>query len=541
MSMRRHTSRNLRPSLESLECRKLLAKTISGVDADGDSWTLTLVGPGDFRVTNQPDAAGDPVPIGQPAEIDRILIAGGNPFTTRLIGKVVKGANGDGKVFFESLVEEGGRSEGQVATDGLKAIDMPGFWLGHTSTTAPSTTDPLDDAITIPDGIQTLRFGGVDTTFTPPGGAPLVTSGTSDAFNVALGFPRTQGTSIIVDKVVTDGAPVAAGSTATTPTQDSVSFAVGGRLNVFQANEIDGNSAVPSTGFQGGGGTLVVSAPDPTTAITGQIGFIRVGGNATNFSVQAGGTTAYISNYYVGGETNNVQILSVGGMRNAYFGLGMDTVTIFSHSLLTLQANRGAIDSNVDIERTIGNAVFGGPVVGTAILTGVNDDLASTSGIFATQTAPTTIVAQDGGAIHNILIAGDVDNSVFTASAEVGSDGTFGAADGLFLPHGVINAKVQGTVDNSTITPDQPTQAFYAENVKVAHGPVIPPHVPEAPFPGFGAPPSGSRVVSGLQRTFPTTVTNKNTKAEAKAEAAAAASAAAAAAATPSTTTLGAG
>ena len=67
-----------------------------------------------------------------------------------------------------------------------------------------------------------------------------------------------------------------------------------------------GNAAFPSSGFSGGqfaqpgGGTIVTSQPDPTQQITGQIGFVRVGGNATNFSVQ---TNDKVSDYYIGGET----------------------------------------------------------------------------------------------------------------------------------------------------------------------------------------------------------------------------------------------
>jgi hypothetical protein len=504
MSMRRQKSQ-AHLALESLEDRQLLSKTISGVDPDGDHWTMTLIGPGDFRVINQPNAAGDPVPIGQPAEIDKITIAGPDPLKTRLIGKVVKGPNGDGKVFFESLTEQGQRSEGQSAADGMLAIDMPGFWLGHTSTAAPSTTDPTEDAILLPDGIQTLRFGGVDTKFTPPGGTPLNQNGTSDPFSVDLGLPRTQGTSIIIDKSVSSGQ--AATSTGGSATQDSVTFNVNGRLNEFQANEIDGNTAVPTTPFRGGGGTLVVSQPDPLTAITGSIGFIRVGGNATNFSVQSGGADGLLSNSYIGGEPNNVQLLATGGMRNVYFGTGMDTTTILTHSLMTLKANRGALNSTVGVERAVGTAIFGGPVVGSTLRSGVNLNLGGTSGVFATQTAPTLTPAQDGGAIHNVLVAGDVTNSVFAASVEPDENGQFGTSNNLVLPHGIIQAKVQGTVNNSIITPVQPTQAFYAKLVKFSKGPVVPPRVPVPPFPDFGAPPTGFHVVHHLQRSFPTTVT----------------------------------
>jgi hypothetical protein len=501
MSTRRQPTRALRPLTESLEGRWLLSKTISGVDADGDQWTLTLTGPGDFRVTNVADDSGNPIAIGQPAQIDQIQIAGGDPTKTRLIGQVVKGPNGDGKVFFDSLTEEGGRSEGPVATNGVLAIDMPGFWLGHTETTPPSSTDPNDDSITIPDGIQTLRFGGVDTTFTPTGGTPLSKLTTSSNFNINLGLPRTKGTSIIVSKVISGAQP--ATGTATSPVQQAVTFNVNGRLNVFQADEIDGSTAVPSTGFRGGGGTVVVSQTDTVTGITGQIGFIRVGGNATDFAAQ---TNDKMANFYVGGEANNVLVLSPAGLRDAYFGKGMDTTTIYTHELTFLQANRGAVDSKVFVERNVGNVIFGGPVKSTALLAGINANLGGTSGVFATQTAPTSTPAQDGGSIANVLVAGDVTDSVFAASTEPATDGSYGGPDSLYLPHGRVTGKVEGSVDNSNLSPDQPTQAFYAKKVTVGNGPVVPPTVPEAPFPNLGAPPTGSHVVHGLQKSFPTTV-----------------------------------
>ena len=48
-----------------------------------------------------------------------------------------------------------------------------------------------------------LRFGGVDATYTPPGGTPLHQTGQSNEFQIFLGLPITTGTSIIVNKVVT--------------------------------------------------------------------------------------------------------------------------------------------------------------------------------------------------------------------------------------------------------------------------------------------------------------------------------------------------
>jgi hypothetical protein len=481
-STRRPGSRSFRPAPEGLEDRKLLSKTVSGVDASGDTWTLRLIGPGDVRVVNQPDSSGNPIPLGQPADIDTITVAGANPLTTRLIGHVTKAPNGTGKVFFQHLEELGGQSEGVSALDGVFMIDMPNFWLAHTSTTAPTAGSNAAD-IKIPDGVNVLRFGGVDTTYTPTGGTPLSQSTSNTTFDVALGLPRTLGTSIIIDKAISSSGGTASGST--TPSQNEVQFHVEGRLNVFQANEIDGNASVPSTHFEGGGGTILfVSDGSEGGAastifqgqIVGPIGYMRVGGNATNFSVQSNDK---ISNFYIGGETNNVYGLGVGGIRNVFFGKGMDTTTLQAHTIFTLQANRGALNSNVSSDRTIAQVRIGGDVQNTNVGAGYNQGLAA---IFRSQSEPTTPPnAQDGGAIQDVLIAGNIKDSVFSASVQPENQ-TFGLND-LNFPHARIKAKVEGTIDNSTATPDTPTNAFYAKSVQVQHGPVTPPSVPEEPLP----------------------------------------------------------
>ncbi len=380
MSTRRTRSRALVPMPEDLESRRLLSQTVSGLDEKGDQWVLKLIGPGALRVTKQPDSSGNPTALGDQTAIDAITVAGTNPSTSRLIGQVKPAPGSDGRVFFSSLTDQGTKSEGIVANDGISTIDMPDFYLGQTST-ASGATEP---SISIADGVNTLRFGGADTTYTPPGGTPLNTNSTADAFTIELGLPRTIGTSIVVNKVTTDAQAAAASSSgsATSPTQDSVTFTVDGRINVFQANEIDGNTTYPSTGFQGGGGTLVNSTIDPATQYTGQIGFVRVGGNATDFAVQ---TNDKISNYYIGGETNNVQLLAPDGSRDVQFGKGMDNVTILTHYIDTLQANRGANNSTVTIDRNVGNVTFGGPVTNTNVQAGYAQGLAS---IYSSQTAP---------------------------------------------------------------------------------------------------------------------------------------------------------
>ena len=98
------------------------------------------------------------------------------------------------------------------------------------------------------------------------------------------------------------------------------------------------------------GGTFVISQGG---AATGQIGDVRVGGNATNFTTfvtedplnaaaAEGQLDAKISNFYIGGQTNNVLLVAPSGSRNISFGLGMDNVTINSLAISSLQANRDA-------------------------------------------------------------------------------------------------------------------------------------------------------------------------------------------------------
>ncbi len=479
---RRPRPRALRPLPEALEGRQLLSKTITGTDPSGDRWVLKLIGPGDLRVTTQASSNGSAVPPNSPALINEITVAGASPHATRLVGRVTKTPTSAGRVFFQRLTEIGGPNISGTSGNGLLAVDMPNFWLGFTDPNAPLTraTEP---AINIPDGVISLRFGGVDTTafFGSNAANSPATNNQSDQYAVNLGIPVDTGTSIIIDRSISNAqaAATTTGTTAT-PTQDSVLFNVSGRINLFQANAVDGNAAFPATGFQGGGGTLVVSSPSNAAGIVGAIGTVRVLGNATNFSTA---TSTRVGNFHVGGETNTVSLLSPSTVRNVSFGKGMDTVEVRAHDIRNLSANRGALNSTVITDREIFHARFGGDVVNTNLYAGYQQNLAQ---VFANQTAPTTFpTAETGGAI-DVAIAGSVINSVFAASVEplvVGATPNFGTAQDLFFPRGRITAKVEGRVDNAAATPDQPTKAFYARLVRRNNGPVLPPTVPEQPLP----------------------------------------------------------
>src|SRR6185437_15563593 len=75
MSNRRPSPRDraLRPSSEGLETRQLLSSQVTGTDLDGDTWALTLFGPGTMNVAT---ANGSPVDPSVPSEINSITLAG---------------------------------------------------------------------------------------------------------------------------------------------------------------------------------------------------------------------------------------------------------------------------------------------------------------------------------------------------------------------------------------------------------------------------------------------------------------------------------
>jgi hypothetical protein len=544
MSTRKPSSRNraFRPAADDLENRQLLSGMVSGVDADGDAWTLQLIGPGTLSVVKQNGSNGFPSPLNSPSEINTISIGGTDPTKSRLVGTVTKSATGDGKVFFQNLTELPAHSEHFTGIGlGMVSINMPGFWLGNTTTPSTSTT-PATAHIFLPDGVNTLRFGGVDTTHNA---VPLTSTSTnaSDTTFVELGLPMFGGTRVVIDQSISSSQqkPSATVGAAATTVQHAVTFAVSGRLQLFQANSIVGDAAHPPGQFGDHnsaaseiGGTTVVSTLAGTTpffetsssglikgAVGGAIGFVRVGGNATNFTTivedPTGQSTDHISNYYVGGETNNVLVVAPSGINTVAFGKGMDTTDILTHVINTLKANRGAINSNVYVDRQISLVDIGGPVTGTNVLSGyaqnftsiINTVTGQSTSIFSTGTPapppkPTGAQTSGGMTVH---VAGDITNSVFAASTQPYNN-VFGDPNSLVLPTGHINAKVEGTINNATATPSSPTNAFYAQKVNLNKSPVAPARVPELPF----AHPSTNPFLPGIHSLNPPTSTGHQTK-----------------------------
>lgn len=479
-----NSGRRLRPAPESLEARWVPATFLTGLDVDGDRWVLEMKGPGDFHVINQPDATtGAPVPLGQPGQIETIRVGGTAPRSSRLVGKVFRGPNGDGKVHFQNLIQFGGDTLTAPGNAGLLAVDMPDFWMASTSP-AP-TAGGVQGAIDIPDGVVTLRLGGVDTTrsFATDPTRALNVNNANDQFLINLGVPLWIGTSIIVDEIVTDAQAGQNAAGQPTTFQDTVNISVAGRLNLFEANNIRGDKELPPPA-SGAFGT-VVRVVQSESGLTPAVGEFRVNGDATNLifdmqQVQFGQSTGLerVNTFFVGGETTNLRVAAPGGMRHVRFGRGMDTVNLTTHVIETLEANRGAIDSNVVVERTIGRATIGGDAINTNIFTGY------------VGVAGGEVQAQIGGGM-TLLVAGEVRNSIFAASVDPQGadialnplDTGFGGEDDIFISGATIDAKIEGPIDNFDVAPQAPGSAVFASSVRLERGPVIPPNVQEPPFP----------------------------------------------------------
>jgi hypothetical protein len=596
---------------ESLETRQVLSvlstvpsATVSGTDTKGDRWTLTLYGQGTLNVVDKNGTAFTPANQFTPDDINTITVSGTETSQSRLVGKVTYVPTGsDGRVFFQQLtINNTGafpvlnttlvHPKAETVQNGIAAVDMPNFWLGWTgsaSSTAPTATSNFHSAsgvpfhlaggINAPEGIINLRFGGVDTTYSPSGVTPLDQTNQNNEFVINLGPPIVGGTSIIVNRVITSANQSTTSGTTTT-FQQSVSFVVNGRINLFQANEIDGATGTglvptqfarptaPQTSLLPGGTYLVSDVGGGVT--TGQIGDIRIGGNVTNFTAFAIDTDLFtfpapdtiigpqVSNFFIGGQTNNVILVAPSGSRNVYFGQGMDNVSINTEFIQNLQANRGAVGSAVTVKRNIGNLVMGGDVINTFIQSGYDQELSAVSnspltslqgvtipagGVFNGEAPPTIMnrisnaflnqptyspLAHGGGAIHG-RIAGNVTNSILSVSVDpnptptTNASGTvnpgafqnvtsktfpFGAPENIVLPRGVLGVKVEGAVNNSglqtganpLVDPNIPANsAFFAKQVKVEGLPVIPPNVPEAPYPPAPLH-QGQRFLSGLYK-----------------------------------------
>ena len=171
-------SRAYRPVAESLEARMVLSGSVSGVNTAGDHWTLTVLGRGKVQVIKQDNTA-----LTDPSEIQSIILSGTDPNSTRLVEKVTPAAGSSGRVYFQNLIEQPNHSDRTGSNLGILSINIPDFYLADTASTTPTSSATTPAAsITIPDGINSLRFGGADTTvsFASSSGSSLANNNNSD-------------------------------------------------------------------------------------------------------------------------------------------------------------------------------------------------------------------------------------------------------------------------------------------------------------------------------------------------------------------------
>ena len=174
--------------------------SVSGTDMKGDKWTLTLYGPGTMNVVDPDGNAFTKDTQDIPDDINTITVSGTVTSQEPAGGQGDLGPRELGRARLlpaahdQPTREPTGNSTqtwsgpgSRTPQNGIAAVDMPELLAGphrHGRTDAEfqfpfgrrtfgSTPFKLAGGINAPEGINNLRFGGVDTTFTPAGGTAL--------------------------------------------------------------------------------------------------------------------------------------------------------------------------------------------------------------------------------------------------------------------------------------------------------------------------------------------------------------------------------
>ncbi len=218
--------RSLRPMAELLESRQLLSlntkdvpkglpteaasAVVRGTDPDGAQWTLRLYGPGTLNVVG---TNGDVFTrsTGEPDGIDQYHHRGrihhdrdppGRDGQTHVHGQ--RRASSSRTSSSRRPASWARSTRARSAISGLyKTASWPSTCpisiMAHTETTKPSIASQIHTSamsageIYIPQGVLTLRFGGVNVNYTPAGGTPLNTTGQNNEFQISLGLPVVVG------------------------------------------------------------------------------------------------------------------------------------------------------------------------------------------------------------------------------------------------------------------------------------------------------------------------------------------------------------
>ena len=238
-------------------------KIVSGVDRQGNQWTITVHGPGAviFTDTTPNDGVLDD-------SIDTIQLVDTNINKTFVTGTVI-GSNQvatDSTTAFNRL----------IATSGVNSIQLNGFSLAETVAPAAGAPNNQNTGIYLAGGVRTLQFHNII--------APIDQSSADYPINIVIGDPASPlhvQPSIHLDSIFNTVFDSTATTIPTTPqTSPTVSIIVNGDIKSLDFIST-GQGNVPAA----------LSYTFPTVGTTGRtsvqatgIGKINVNGSATNFT-----------------------------------------------------------------------------------------------------------------------------------------------------------------------------------------------------------------------------------------------------------------
>jgi hypothetical protein len=474
-------------------------KTLTGEDRQGNTWTLTLTGPGQIIVTDT--SPNDGV---LDDDINTITLVGTSPTSSVLTGTVQQSTRVMtdytllptlGTVYFNRL----------EALQGVKSIILNGFIL--TDTITPPGSAALSPAeaslnattgIDLEGGVSTLSFTGIDARF-PASMNP-------QAISVKIGnatTPLTVKPNIRIDSIVNtvfddtafapDPVTGEIDPNATIPTgpltSPTVSLVVNGTIQNFDVVSItqatnfstlfppqnDSKLIIPTEIIPTDSAALAYQFP--TVGTTGRtavqasaIGNIKVSGAATNvtFSKSAQPFQSSLTGLnslgtaQFGGTTDAVAIDSRGSIGKLKFakGLGNPTGTSTNPIYYGEPANEKGYAANGDIavqvvtEGNIGSLTAGpsGQFLQTSqdpaqIQSGLNG---YTTYVNRPGTAVTSSLVAAAGSIGKTHIVGDLQNSEIKSGYNY--DSAIGGADGVTAKSSIGPVTVRGNLTDSVVS-----------------------------------------------------------------------------------------
>lgn len=283
-------------------------KTVSGVDRQGDSWTLTLHGPGSIIVSDTTPNDG--------VYNDQIN-------TIQLIGTSLKSSYLTGSVAPSPRVQSNGTIDFQHLIDlsGIKSIQLNGFVLVPSN---PPTGAQTQNAIQLSGGVSYLSFAEIDN--------QTNIGGSYQPINIVIGDPTTPlrvKPTIVVNSIQNTVINSSQTGIETGPQiTPTIQFLINGEVRNFDVASITSESVQPAYQFE-----------FPTVGVTGRtslraiaVGNLEVYGAAKNFTVARGSFpflngfsgVKYIHNATFGGTADAVGLNSSGPIGRLTFlhGLG---------------------------------------------------------------------------------------------------------------------------------------------------------------------------------------------------------------------------